>query len=185
MPGHERDFSGAPPTPVIGLVVAGTLFLLIEGILEIAILDLGASYGLSIPASTWAIPGFTILLVAVLFVFVWVYWDRPSWGLGAIFIVLGVVSFIVGAGFLVGGILVIIGGALACFADWVLVLVSGRMSRVPTTGPSTPEGPSTVEPVSRFASSLPVIVYRRCPSCGELNRRELTVCEACGKPTGP
>jgi len=161
------------------------LLLLIEGIFEIAILDLGASYGLSIPASTWAIPGVTILLVVLLFVFVWRYWNQPSWALGVIFIVLGMLSFIVGAGFLVGGILVLIGGALACFADWVLVLVSGRMSRVSTNGPSPPEPPSTVESVSHFASSLPVIVYRRCPSCGELNRRELTVCEACGKPMSP
>ncbi|MGA3021905.1 MAG: zinc ribbon domain-containing protein [Thermoplasmata archaeon] len=182
MAGYEPELGGPPPTPVIGMVVVGALLILIEGILEIGILNIGAAYGLPVPPSIWAVPAFTILLAVLLFILVWRYADEPSWGLGVVFIVLGILSFILGAGFLVGGVLVIIGGALACFADWVQQLVNEQLAfvKAPTTSPSA--SVRSAEPVSAPASSAAILVYRRCPSCGELNRRELTVCSSCGKP---
>jgi len=181
MAGYKPELSGTPPTPVIGLIVVGAVLILVEGILEIGILSIGASLGLPVPPAIASVPAFTILLAILLFIFVWKYADDPSWGLGVLFIVLGILSFVLGAGFLVGGVLVIVGGALACFADWVEQLVSGRLASIRAAPASPSASAPSGQPVSGSTSSATIVVYRRCPSCGELNRRELTVCKTCGK----
>lgn len=174
------------------MVVAGALFILVEGILEVGILNQGTAYGLPVPPSIWAVPVFTIILALLLLYLAWIYVDAPSGRLGVVFMALGVLSFVLGAGFLVGGILIIIAGALACFADWVQKWVDRWYGyvRPRTTDPSSSvrsadlEGaPSTETPrPSRSAKSADIVVYRPCPSCGQLNRREFTVCSTCGKP---
>lgn len=194
MSDYEPKTSGPSASPVVGMVVVGALFILIEGFLEIGIVGQATVYGLPIPSSIWAVPAFTIILAGLLFYFAWSYSNEPSWGLGVLFIVFGVLSFVLGAGFVVGGILIIVGGAVACFADWVQQQVYQRYGSVTTrtTNPSTSSRsvesggvpPHDNPPPSQPWSSSEVIVYVHCPSCGELNRRGLTVCSACGKSIG-
>jgi hypothetical protein len=189
--GSETSMDESPPTPIVGMVVVGSLLILVEGLLELGLSSQASVYGLPIPPSLWAVPAFTIALAALLLLLVWRYATSPTWGLGVLFIVLGMLSFVLGGGFLVGGILILIGGALACFADWVqeLVIHDVRFARARTTSPppESRDGESPRAPVRDAAEPAPpaksagIVVYRPCPSCGTLNRRELIVCPSCGK----
>jgi len=182
---------GFPPTPIVGMFVVGASLILIEGLLELGISSQAAVYGLPVSSAVWAVPTFTIVLAVLLFLLTWGYATSPSWGLGVLFLLLGMLSFILGGGFIVGGILILIGGALACFADWVQELVNRNLqiARGRTTSPPTEarggERPRTTakdiaEP-SHPAGSAGIVVYRPCPSCGELNPPEFTACLSCGK----
>ena len=185
----------SPPTPIVGMVVVGALLILVEGLVELGISGEASVYGLPVPLSLWALPAFTIALAALLLFLVWRYAVSPSGGLGVLFIALGALSFVLGGGFLVGGILILVGGAIACFAEWVQELVGRnlRYARVRTTSPPTeardgdPPRTSTKDTggPGHPAKSAGIVVYRPCPSCGALNRREFTVCPSCGKSIEP
>jgi hypothetical protein len=173
------------------MVVVGALLILVEGLVELGISSQASVYGLPVPLSLWAVPALTITLAALLLLLIWRYAISPSWGLGVLFIALGALSFVLGGGFLVGGILILIGGAIACFVDWVqeLVDLNRQFAGARATSPppeargGDPPRTSTKDTAGpwRPAKSAGIVVYRPCPSCGALNRQEFTVCPSCGK----
>lgn len=195
MPGYDIRVGEPPPTPIVGLIVVGSLFILAEALALFADESLAQTYG--VPFSTLGLvtPTTCLIISVLLFSSLWMYVRSPSWGPGVIFIVLGIVSFFFGAGFVVGGILVVVGGSLACYTDWVQQLANRlvALARGPSTTASPgalrspPEETPTTGPAqdSRPASGTQVVVYRPCPSCGELNPPESTICSACGKAITP
>ncbi len=182
--------SGIPPTPVVGMVATGAALILIEGLLELGILHSATVYGLGVSPSAWGVPGATIALAVLLLLLTWAYSEAPSWEKGVLFLILGAISFVLGAGFVVGGIFIIVGGALACFAVWVWEVsrplpllprsAGTNSSSMPESQPPTAEAQINPDKPSRMALAS-VIVYRPCPNCDELNSRESAVCSTCGQ----
>lgn len=178
-----------PPTPVIGMVAPGAFLILIEGLLELWIVHSAAVVGFSISSSASGIPEATIALAVLLLLVTWWYSVDPSWGKGVLFLILGALSFGLGAGFVVGGILIIVGGALACFADWVhevarAVRLISSIDRGPSVDggaePSVTKSPIDSERASKVAPPA-ITIYRPCPRCGELIPRDAPACSACGQ----
>ena len=188
---------GDAPTPVVGLVVAGALLILLEGAFEVAAFDAVVQVGLPVPSAFAVVPALTIFLGIVLLFAAWSYTAVPSWGVGVLFLILGGLSFLLGGGFLVGGVLILIGGGLACFAESAEATADqGVRALSAASAPRTVAGPT---PRARRGAQVPsavpwqangptsiggVVVYRPCPSCGELNARELSNCSACGRAMG-
>ena len=124
------DGRDSAPTPIVGLVVGGASLLLAHGLLEVWFLHSAAVYGLGLSPSISVVPASTIVLAVLIILLAWWYGRSPSWVSGALFIGLGSTSYVLGGGFLVGGILIIVGGALACFADWVEETIRFRVQLV-------------------------------------------------------
>jgi hypothetical protein len=187
----DFDPERTPPTPVVGMLGIATFLFLLEALLELLVIHSASVNGLTVPAGAWGIPEVTIAFGLLLLLLTFAYLRRPSGILGLLFLVLGGLSFLIGAGFLVGGILVIVAGALACFWDGVedrlwalatrtramasgleLTTQGGRLS-TPSLGhdAATTSGPQQPSPIG----------YSPCPVCGELNRLESASCISCGK----
>lgn len=192
-------FDYRPPRPVIGLVVCGAILILLEGLLELGLVAISSS-AITLPGAIvaigFAISGFTIALAAVILLLAWVYAGNPSGLIGVVFIVLGAFSFLVGAGFDIGGILIVVGGALAVFAEWIgesfapnwvttrvpYAQSSPSVGVPPPPPPSPPPGPPER---TRGAVWTPprtggIVIYRTCPRCGELVPRDAPACSRCG-----
>jgi hypothetical protein len=180
--------------------VVGALLLLIEGLVVLALIASAVST-ISLPAlflvASFAVGIFPIILALVVFLLTWRYARETSSLLGTAFIVLGALSFLFGAGFVVGGIMIILAGALAMFAEWLdeslppsrASLVVARNSAIPgdpvlgSSGNASAPGATSSAP-----RSAPIVIYSQCLSCGELNPPGYTLCQRCGKgltPRGP
>ena len=188
-----------PPSPVIGLVVCGAILVLLEGLIELAIVGT-VSATVTLPGAIVAagiiIAGFAIALAVVILLLAWAYFVEPSGALGIVFIVLGALSFLVGAGFVIGGVLIVVGGSLAVFAEWVEEafaphwvtdrVPSGQASTTVTTPPlppsPTPPAPLQRSPVTAWspAQASSIVIYRNCPRCGDLVPRDAPACIRCG-----
>jgi hypothetical protein len=181
-----------PPSPVIGLLVVGASLVLIEGLVILALVASAAST-ISLPAvflvSSVAVGVFPVILALVVFLLTWRYSVETSSLLGAIFIVLGGLSFLVGAGFVVGGVMIILAGGLAMFAEWLdeslpssrASLVVARSSAIPgDPGEGSAGNASAIGATSKATPSANIVVYSQCLSCGELNPPGYTLCQRCG-----
>jgi len=189
-----------PPSPIIGLLVVGALLVLIEGLVILAIVASAAST-ISLPAvflvSSVAVGAFPVILALVVFLLTWQYAGETSSLLGAVFIVLGGLSFLFGAGFVVGGVMIILAGSLAMFAEWLdeslpparASLVAARSSAIPgDPGLGASGNASAPGATSNATPSAPIVIYSQCLSCGELNPPGYTLCQRCGAglpPRGP
>lgn len=178
-----------PPSPVVGLLVAGSILLIIEGVVVAAVSSLAANV---LPILGVGI-GVAAFIFVLAFLTLWVavaYLREHSWGLGLFAIILGALSFLVGAGFFLGGLFIIIAGSLAMFWDSVersafsssasnpasIVRSSERDGLLSSS--STPAGSRQ----SHAEGAREIILYRRCPTCGELYRPGETTCPRCGSP---
>lgn len=178
-----------PVSPVVGLLAAGSVLLLIVGLLGLV-----ASATL-IPASisgfAYVSSGFSISLALLVLLLAWRYARGPSFLKGVGMIVLGGLSFLVGAGFILGGVLIVIAGALAIFAEEVEDRVhrmeagwaGGSADVTPTTSSGGSSTSSALDPpnAAESPSGASVVVYRRCAGCGELNHPAFTKCPRCGQ----
>jgi len=188
-----------PPSPVLGLVVCGAILVLLEGLIELAIVGIVSST-VTLPGALVAvgvtIAGFTIALAVVILLLAWAYFVEPSGALGIVFIVLGALSFVVGAGFVIGGILIVVGGSLAVFAEWVEEAFAPQWvtDRVPSgqawvsiSTPPPPPPPAPPPPPQRSPAVAwsplragGIVIYRTCPRCGDLVPRDAPTCIRCG-----
>jgi hypothetical protein len=188
-----------PPRPVIGLVVVGAILVLLEGLVELGTTAVVAS-AVTLPgailAVSYSISGLTIALAVIVLFFAWVYAQDSSGSIGIVIIVLGALSFLLGAGFLIGGILIVVGGALAVFAEWVEQSFAPEFvtSQVPygqaparagvpsTPAPSPPPASRERSPGGFWtpAKAGGIVLYRTCPRCGELVPRDAPDCSRCG-----
>ncbi len=169
-----------PPRPVLGLLVLGSLLLVAEGVLF-------AAFVVSVVAASAfiVVPALPIALGVLLLGLSWVYSRNPVGALGYLFIVLGALSFLVGGGFVVGGIMIVVAGALAVFAEWVSDSIPRPPPAVPPrarpgpggtpTPTATPPSPTTLPPPSKG-----VVIYGPCARCGEIIPRESSRCPSCG-----
>ena len=161
------------PKPVVGLLLAGSLLVLLEGLIELA---------LPISGVVVVIPGLTVALGVLLLLLIWPIATEESPTVAVIFIVLGGASFLLGGGFIVGGVLIVIAGALELHANWVLEVIPHYVTALARQAgpPSTPEPPPRSPPQPDDSPQAHLIVYSHCPSCGELNPRGTEKCSACG-----
>ncbi len=171
--------------------MVGAMLVLIEGLVILALVASAAST-ISLPAvflaSTLAVGAIPVILALVLFFLTWRYAAEPSSLLGAVFIVLGGLSFLVGAGFVVGGVMIILAGSLAMFAEWLgeslspsrASLVVARSSAIPGDPGLGPMGNVPAPGAgSKATPSANIVIYSQCLSCGELNPPGYTLCQRC------
>ena len=187
------------PRPVIGLLLAGSLLILLEGCIFLSF---------SISGVVLLSPAIAIVLALILLLLTWAAAEGLSPGLGVVFVVLGALSFLVGAGFIIGGILVVTAGSLEIFADWIRDPASaGFLTSNQEPGPldlpgawspahsSRPEyeAPPNIPGAASHADSPRsegggvsrvggVLVYSRCSHRGELVPRGITTCPTCRAP---
>ena len=180
-----------PPSPVVGLLVAGAVLLIIEGAILAAISSLAASVlpvlGVGIGAAVFAF----ILAALVLWVAV-AYSREDSGGLGLAAIILGALSFLVGAGFELGGIFIVVAGALAMLWESVEERTARRSTPLSAGRVGSAERNSSPSSALNRAGSEPprpegpggIVIYHGCPTCGELYRPGETTCPKCGSSLG-
>lgn len=175
------------PPLVFGLLLVGSILVLLEGLIELGLSVWAISF--SNAAVFFLVPGLAIALGIVLLFFSLVYALAPSGVVGVLCLVLGGLSFLLGGGFVVGGVLIVVGGTLAAFGEWITEELVPRWS-----GPGVPESskidspiPTSLPPAGGTPAagtssvSAKIVVYRLCPSCGELNPRDSSRCASCGK----
>lgn len=176
-----------PPRPVIGLLVAGAILILIQGLIELAV---PLITGLLV---LFSIPGIVIGIAVLLFLFTALNVGELNPGLGSLFIVLGAISLLFGGGFVIGGIFVIVAGSIEVFAGWVeeyggLLTYNSRapvVAQRATATSSPPVGKDEADPAGTPLSETGVrppqiVVYAHCPSCNELNPKGAPRCARCG-----
>lgn len=177
---------------VFGLMLAGSLLVLIEGLVE-----LGVPISVQLPGVGYAfaaVAGVTIAIGLILILLTVLYSMGESGALGVLIIVSGAISFLVGAGFIVGGVLVIVGGALAMVVEPIqdqlderpvsahAAKPSANPLRVPneaTKALGDGHRESTPSAVASSAESDGLRIYQQCPTCGELNLPGTKVCGRC------
>lgn len=178
-------FSGTPrPRPVIGLLAIGGVLILIEGAIELVTVS-------PVPGQFLFSPILAIILAVLILLFTAIVAGESSF-LGWLFIILGALSFLVGGGFVVGGIFVVLAGALEIFSDWAEEMVGlelaaqGRTVVTPTaaggddttssTG-ATSRGKDNLR--THAAPGAPTL--SRCRFCGTLNPAARKSCVECGR----
>ncbi len=181
-------FSDTPgPRPVLGLLLIGGALILIEGVFGVVLASRFPGQSLVL----YGDPVAAIVLAVLIFVFTAITAGEGPLA-GWLFIALGALSLFVGGGFLVGGIFVVLAGALGIFADWTEELVRLRLEghglTVITTdangggdtasvGGAATTGPGGLPPPTR--STAPAAA--RCRSCGVLNPAGRVQCVPCGR----
>jgi type III secretory pathway component EscS len=176
------------PRPIVGLLTVGSILILLEGLIELGFSL--ALISLSIPGVIFVVPGLTIALGILLLLLTVVYARTPTSTVGMLVLVLGALSFLLGGGFVVGAVLIVVAGALAVFADWVSEELVSRqfvpganVSKNPNSlGRGPAPTPASVKSAGARTSpvSAPVVIYRTCPTCRDLNPQGSTRCWKCG-----